>query len=58
MRPSDLVMHDWRNMTPEEREQAIRDVRTLAESTIVSEHRRGRALNIIASFFQFVSEGR
>jgi len=55
---SDLAMHDWHNMTPQEREQALRDVRTLAESTIVSDHRRGRALNIMASYFQFVSEGK
>lgn len=54
----ELVMHDWRNMAPEEREQALTDIRTLAATHT---GRRARALNIVASFFHFLSpkdEGR
>jgi hypothetical protein len=56
MRRIDLVMHDWLNQRPEERAQAIRDVQELATKTIATDHRRGRALNIVASFFSFLEE--
>jgi acyl-CoA reductase-like NAD-dependent aldehyde dehydrogenase len=53
--PGDLVLHDWRNMPPEERRQALADIRALAESH-ADEHRRARALHVIASFFHFLTE--
>lgn len=55
IKPSMLAMHDWLNLQPEEREQALRDLRALAEATIATDHRRGRALNIMASYFHFVT---
>lgn len=56
MRKIELVMHDWLNMQDAERAQAIRDIQELAEKTISTDHRRGRALNIVASFFSFLDE--
>lgn len=54
----DLVLHDWRNLSPEERETALSDIRALAETFgEASPHgagRRARSLNIVASFFHFL----
>jgi hypothetical protein len=72
MNTLDLVFHDWMNLTPEERKLAIRDIQALAEDagtnfesrTIphpdvpVTPQRRARSINIIASFFHFLSEAR
>jgi acyl-CoA reductase-like NAD-dependent aldehyde dehydrogenase len=57
IRAIDLVLHDWRNMPPEERARALEDIRALAE-THKADHRRMRALNIVASFFHFLTEER
>ena len=57
MKPIDLVLHDWLNMPPEERAQALRDIRALAESH-AGDQRRARALSIAASFFHFLTEAR
>ena len=48
----DLVLHDWRNMTEGERKAALEGVRALAASL---PGRKGRAINVMASFFHFVS---
>jgi hypothetical protein len=53
IRTIDLVLHDWRNMPPEERQQALKDVTELAAR---HEGRRARALNIMVSFFHFLTE--
>jgi hypothetical protein len=50
---TDLVLHDWWNMTPAERQQAIDDVRALANSHT---GRRARSLNVVASYFHFLTE--
>lgn len=57
----DLVVHDWRNMPEHERQQALEDVRALAESEgsrgpSEGARRRARALNIMATFFHFLTE--
>lgn len=53
----DLVFHDWMNLAPEERKQALEDIRKLADGYIYEKSfRRGRAINIVASFFHFLSE--
>jgi hypothetical protein len=61
MRPIDLVLHDWRNLSPEERKTALNDIRALAttfpEASPHGAGRRARALNIVASFFHFLDEG-
>lgn len=59
MKTIDLVLHDWLNLSPEERKQALADVRvaeTHAEPSGALS-RRARALNIIASYFHFLTEG-
>jgi hypothetical protein len=56
LKPIDLVVSDWFNMPPEERKQALADIRALAETH--AETRRGRALNIVASFFHFLTEDK
>lgn len=70
MNTLDLVFHDWMNLTPDERKLALRDIRALAEDvgnnfeshTIphpdvpTTPQRRARAINIVASFFHFLSE--
>lgn len=56
MKIIDLVIHDWRNLRPEERAQAIADVKDLAQKIIATDHRRGRALNIVASFLGFLEQ--
>jgi hypothetical protein len=61
MREIDLVLHDWRNLSPAEREQALTDIRALAstfgEATPRGAGRRARALNIVASYFHFLDRG-
>jgi hypothetical protein len=56
----DLVLHDWRNLSPEERNTALADIRALAETFPAASPygagRRGRALNIVASFFAMLEE--
>lgn len=47
----DLVFHDWRNLSSDERRQAVDDVRALA-----SLGRRPRALNVMASLVHFLEE--
>jgi len=58
MRAIDLVLHDWWNLSAEEREAALSEIRALAETFgKASPHgvgRRARALNIVASFFHFL----
>lgn len=56
MRTIDLVMHDWLVQSDDERKQAIADLRAFAETAIKENHRRGRALNIMASFFELLSD--
>lgn len=59
IKPSDLAMCDWLGLRPEEQEQALADLRALAaERAIATNHRRGRALNIMASYFHFITERR
>lgn len=53
MKPIDLALHDWWNLRPEERARAIADVGELGGRTMETDHRRGRALNIIASLLHF-----
>jgi len=58
---SHLALHDWLNMAPEERVRAIADVRELAEKLSTREQhiafrRRARALNVMASYMQFLTE--
>lgn len=50
--PRDLVLHDWANMPLSEQRQALADVRALAETHTGT---RARAINIVASFFHFVT---
>jgi len=54
----DLVLHDWRNLSAEERETALSDVRALATTFGAAAPsgagRRARALNIVASYFHFL----
>ena len=56
----DLVLHDWKNLSPEERATALNDIRALAttfgEASVHAPGRRARALNIVASFFHFLDE--
>jgi hypothetical protein len=58
MNPIDLVLHDWRNLSREERETALNDIRALAttfgEASPKGAGRRARALNVIASYFHFL----
>lgn len=58
MNAIDLVLHDWRNLSPEERETALNDIRALAatfgEASPHGAGRRARSLNIVASFFHFL----
>lgn len=58
MKVIDLVLHDWRNLSPEERQTAMNDVRALAttfgEASPRGPGRRARALNIIASYFHYL----
>ncbi len=60
MKPIDLVLHDWRNLSAEERETALNDIRALAttfgKASAVGAGRRARSLNIVASFFHFLTE--
>jgi hypothetical protein len=62
MKPIDLVLHDWMNLSPEERETAVNDIRALATTFgQASGHgagRRARSLNIVASFFHFLTPPR
>lgn len=57
--PIDLVLHDWWNLSPEERATALEDVRALATTfDAASPHgagRRARAINIVASFFHYLT---
>jgi hypothetical protein len=59
--PIDLVLHDWRNLSAEERETALSDIRALAttfgEATPRGAGRRARALNIVASYMHFLTRG-
>lgn len=59
MRTIDLVLHDWWNLSPQEREAALGDIRALATTFgAASPHgdgRRARSLNIVASFFHFLT---
>jgi hypothetical protein len=61
MHAIDLVLHDWRNLSREERETALNDIRALAstfgEASAHGSGRRARALNIVASFFHFLNAG-
>lgn len=54
-----LALHDWKNLSPAERETALSDVRTLAatfgEASTRGPGRRPRALNIIASLVHFLT---
>jgi hypothetical protein len=58
MNPIVLVLHDWRNLSREERETALDDIRALAttfdKASPEGAGRRARALNIIASYFHFL----
>ena len=62
MRTIDLVLHDWFNLTPEERQTAIKDIHalaaTFATATPHGAGRRARAMNIVASLLHFLEEGR
>ena len=59
MKTIDLVLHDWWNLTAEERETALADIRALAttfgEAAPHGAGRRARSLNIVASFFHFLT---
>jgi hypothetical protein len=57
-KPSDLAMHDWLNLRPEERARALEDLRALADRHIGADHRRGRALHVMASYFALVTAER
>jgi hypothetical protein len=54
-----LVLHDWWNLSPEERATALEDIRALAttfgEASPHGAGRRARALNIVASFFHYLT---
>lgn len=58
MKPIHLVLHDWRNLPPAERTTALADIHALAatfgEASLGPAGRRARALNIVASFFEFL----
>lgn len=62
LKPIDLVLHDWWNLSPEERETALNDIRALAttfgEASVRGAGRRARSLNIVASFFHFLTPPR
>lgn len=54
-----LVLHDWWNLSSEERATALEDIRALAstfgEASPHGTGRRARALNIVASFFHYLT---
>jgi len=62
MNPIDLVLHDWWNLSAEERETALSDIRALAATFGAAAPsgpgRRARALNVVASFFHFLKRER
>jgi len=58
MKTSALVLHDWWNLSAEERQTALSDIRALATTFGTASPsgagRRARALNIAASVFHFL----
>lgn len=56
--PIDLVLHDWWNLSPDERAMALDDIRALAttfgSASPQGAGRRARAINIVASYFEFL----
>jgi hypothetical protein len=60
--PIDLVLHDWMNLSAEERETALNDIRALAmtfgKAAPSGSGRRARSLQIVASFFHFLTPPR